>query len=130
MVAGSGRGLRGEVPGSNFPRFYRMGCGRWLGRIRTGNGEGDGNGDGKGNGEGNGNGDGKGNVNGEGKGKGEIQGSLHCAADDEAVRCFGRDDVPLFVGLEAALRDDVPLFVRLEAALRDECFAGVVSGRF
>ena len=25
--------------------------------------------------------------------KGEIQGSLHCAADDKAVRCFGRDDI-------------------------------------
>jgi hypothetical protein len=24
---------------------------------------------------------------------GQIQGSLHCAADDGAVRCFGRDDV-------------------------------------
>jgi hypothetical protein len=24
---------------------------------------------------------------------GEIQGSLHCAANDEAVRGFGRDDV-------------------------------------
>ena len=23
----------------------------------------------------------------------EIRGSLHCAANDEAVRCFGRDDV-------------------------------------
>ena len=23
-----------------------------------------------------------------------IQGSLHCATDDNAVHCFGRDDVP------------------------------------
>ena len=30
---------------------------------------------------------------GEDNGKDEIQGSLHCAADDETVRCFGRDDV-------------------------------------
>ncbi|MGH9597259.1 MAG: hypothetical protein ACRD3K_10730, partial [Edaphobacter sp.] len=27
--------------------------------------------------------------------KGEIQGSLHCAADDKTVHCFGRDDVVL-----------------------------------
>jgi hypothetical protein len=24
--------------------------------------------------------------------KSKMQGSLHCAADDETVRCFGRDD--------------------------------------
>ena len=30
-----------------------------------------------------------------GNGKSEIQGSLHCATDDETVRCFGRDDVDL-----------------------------------
>ena len=34
-----------------------------------------------------------GKSNGNGNGKSEIQGSLHCAADDETVRCFGRDDV-------------------------------------
>jgi septal ring factor EnvC (AmiA/AmiB activator) len=28
-----------------------------------------------------------------GKSKGEIQGSLHCAMDGEAVHCFGRGDV-------------------------------------
>jgi hypothetical protein len=33
-----------------------------------------------------------------GRVKDEIQGSLHCAADDEAVRCFGRDDVLIFWG--------------------------------
>jgi hypothetical protein len=30
--------------------------------------------------------------NGNNKDNGEIQGSLHCAADGETVRCFGRDD--------------------------------------
>ena len=31
-------------------------------------------------------------------GKGEIQGSLHCATDDEAIRRFGRDDGSLWWG--------------------------------
>jgi hypothetical protein len=33
------------------------------------------------------------NGNCKDNGNGEIQGSLHCATDDEAVRRFGRDDV-------------------------------------
>ena len=28
----------------------------------------------------------------ESKDKGEMRGALHCATDDETVRCFGRDD--------------------------------------
>jgi hypothetical protein len=31
-------------------------------------------------------------LRGTGNGKDEIQESLHCATDDETVRCFGRDD--------------------------------------
>jgi hypothetical protein len=41
---------------------------------------------------------GTGNRKGRGNGKGEIQGSLHCATDGDAVRCFGRDDVFLVLG--------------------------------
>jgi hypothetical protein len=33
------------------------------------------------------------NCNRKNNGKGEILGALHCAADGEVVRCFGRDDV-------------------------------------
>src|SRR5260370_12162512 len=44
----------------------------------------------------------------------KIQGSLHCAADDGTVRCFGRDDV-LWFGRDDALwfgRDDALWFGR------------------
>jgi hypothetical protein len=41
--------------------------------------------------------------NGKNNGKGEIQGSLHCATDGEAVRCFGRDDVPFVFAGDVAL---------------------------
>jgi hypothetical protein len=34
----------------------------------------------------------RGTEKGKGKNKGEIRGSLHCAADGETVRRFGRDD--------------------------------------
>jgi hypothetical protein len=36
---------------------------------------------------------GTGNRKGRGNGKGEIQGTLRCATDGDAVPCFGRDDV-------------------------------------
>jgi hypothetical protein len=36
-------------------------------------------------------------AKGKGKNNGEIQGSLHCATDGEAVRRFGRDDVSFVV---------------------------------
>jgi hypothetical protein len=43
---------------------------------------------------------------GNGKCKSEIQGSLHCASDGDAVRCFGRDDGVLgCVGGEQATAD-------------------------
>src|SRR6266567_2720905 len=35
--------------------------------------------------------------------KDEIQGSLHCATDDKAVRCYGRDDVCFGLGWRADL---------------------------
>jgi hypothetical protein len=59
----------------------------------------------KNNGKDNDKNNGKGNDknNGKDNGKGEIQGSLHCAADGEAVRCFGRDDVPFVFAGDVAL---------------------------
>jgi hypothetical protein len=69
------------------------------------NGKNNGKGNDKNNGKGNDKNNGKDNGKGNGKnnGKGEIQGSLHCATDGEAVRCFGRDDVPFVFAGDVAL---------------------------
>jgi hypothetical protein len=48
----------------------------------------------------------KSNCNCRGNGKGEIQGSLHYAADDKTVRCFGRHDVCVGKGGEDRSNDN------------------------
>jgi hypothetical protein len=47
------------------------------------------------NSNGNGNGNGKSNSKCNDNSKGEMRGCLHSAADDETVRCSGRDDASL-----------------------------------